>query len=288
MSSNTVKGSKKLTSANSPANALSFFVEQSIWAGVNTAEVVAIDEAGQSGTEGPAGHASATPLVCPVDGFNRTLPPASIPKMPFYRPQAGKAAIVMDPQPGDKGVAVFMKRDSSGVATGKNAPVPPGSFRRFDQADGFLFNGFLGETPEIWLHLNPASGDISLSTKAANVEISCRESGNIEIRTGSGNVNVIGSGRVTLEAPQIVLDGNARVTGNLTVEGVSRGAAGPMRTRGGIENTGGAIISNAVSLDSHTHSGVEQGGGESQGPVGGGEVEDTPGPGEMGYNAVEI
>ena len=275
MSNGKVKGTKKLSSSNTGSNSATFLVDQRLKATVNTAEVMSINKADQTGTDGAAGYASATPLVCPVDGFNNALPPATISKMPFYRPQAGKAAIIMDPQPGDKAVAVFMQRDSSGVASGKNDPIQPASFRSFDQADGWLFNGFLGVAPEIWLHLNPVSGDISLSTKAANIDISCRESGDIEIKTAAGNITADAKGDITVNAtgtatvktPQIVLDGNVRVTGNLTVEGISHGpGGGAFQTTGGINNEGGVISSNSVTLDGHTHSGIQPGSGNTQSP----------------------
>lgn len=262
-----LKGTQQLTTGNTLTNALLFAIESTVRKNVNTAEVVRIEHADQTGSGGNAGYASATPLVCRIDGFNNTIPPVTLAHLPYLRPQAGKAAIVMDPQPGDKAILVAMQRDSSGVKAGKNDPVAPGSFRGFDMADGYLINGFLGEAPEIWLHLNPVSGDISLSTKAANVEISCRESGDIEVRTGAGNVTVTATDTVTVKAPRIVLDGNVRVTGNLTVEGVSEGpGGGAFTTRGGIRNQGGVISSNAVTLDTHTHTGVEPGGGDTGNP----------------------
>lgn len=280
MSDKPVKGTKTLTSANTMANAVSFLVDQAIKNTVNTAEVVSIGSADQTGTDGAAGYAAVTPLVCQTDGFDNTLPPASIPKLPFFRPQAGKAAIVMDPQPGDKAILVAMQRDSSGVVTGKNAPVPPASFRSFDLADGYLINGFLGEAPEIWLHLNPVTGDISLSTKAADIDISCRESGDIEIRTGAGNITVTATDTGTVAAPRIVLDGDVRVTGNLTVEGRSQGPgggpavfsngivneSGGFTNAGGITNTGGVTTSNSVTVETHTHTGVQPGGGDTGSP----------------------
>lgn len=267
MSDKPVKGTKRLTTANTPTNATAFLIEQTIRDTVNTAEVVSINGADQTGTDGAAGYAAATPLVCQTDAFDNTLPPASIPKMPFFRPQAGKAAIVMDPQPGDKAILIAMKRDSSGVTSGKGDPVQPASFRTFDQADGYLINGFLGEAPEIWLHLNPVTGDISLSTKAANIDISCRESGDIDIQTGAGNITVTATDTGTVKAPQIVLDGNVRITGNLTVEGISEGpGGGAFETRGGINNEDGVIRSNAITLDTHTHTGVQPGGGDTGNP----------------------
>lgn len=264
MSDKPVKGTKKLTTANTPTNATAFLIEQTINAKVNTAEVVSIDGADQTGTDGPAGYAAATPLVCPVDGFNEALPPTTIPKMPFFRPQAGKAAIVMDPQPGDKAILIAMKRDSSGVASGKSDPVHPASFRMFDQADGYLINGFLGEAPEIWLHLNPVTGDISLSTKAANIDISCRESGDILVKTGSGNITIQagngGEGTITL-------DGQVIITRTIQVQNKNNEAASQFT--GGFNNTGGKVTSNSVTLETHTHTGVQPGNGSTGSPNGG-------------------
>ena len=281
---NHVKGTKRLTSGNTPINGIALAVEQMIRDRVNTAEVVTIDSADQAATGGAAGYASATPLVCETDAYGGILRPASIPQMPFYRPQAGKAAIVMDPQPGDKAVAVFMKRDSSIVKTGAKDSVHPGSFRYFDQADGYLFNGFLGEEPEIWLHLNPVSGDISLSTKAANIDISCRESGDIDVKTRAGNINVISeSGNVSvsasnmveikagaaivLTAPEIELNGNLTAvsgsggstiasSGGVTIlsgtPGTAIASSGPISTSSGSGTSiasGGAVTVNAASVN---------------------------------------
>ena len=281
-----VKGTQRLTSANTLTNAISFLVEQMIRNTVNTAEVVSIDEADQNSTGGPAGYADATPLVCQLNGFNNTLPQVSIAHMPFLRPQAGKAAIVMDPQPGDKAILVAMKRDSTGVASGKGNQVQPGSFRTYDLADGYLINGFLGEAPEIWLELNPATGNISLSTKAANIEISCRESGDIDISTKAGNIAITATGQVTIDVPDVICTGNLWVKGDLVYDGEATGpGGGPARFRsgiinyagginntggitnsGGIQNTGAQVSSNGKTLDYHTHGGIMPGGGNTSQP----------------------
>ncbi len=111
---------------------------------VNTAEGVSIAGADQAGTDGAVECAAAMPLVCLVDRFNEVVSTTLSSKMSFFRPQAGKAAIVMDPQPADNAILITMKRDSSGVDSGKNDPVQPDSFRTFDQADAVYERG----TPE--------------------------------------------------------------------------------------------------------------------------------------------
>lgn len=265
----TVKGTKRITSANTMTNAVSHLVEQQVKNLVNTAEVVMINNADQNSTDKPAGYATATPLVCQTDTFNNTLEPAPLHHLPYFRYQAGRSAIVMDPQPNDKAILIAMQKDSTGVVTGKNDTVQPASFRSYDMADGFLITGFLGEAPLTWLKLDPVSGDISLSTDSANIDISCRESGDIEVTTNAGNITIktasgditqSATGTSTTKAPQITLDGNVTITGNLSVQGISEGAGGgAFVTKGGIKNTGGEIISNGITLEQHTHTGVYAG-----------------------------
>lgn len=275
--SETVKGSKRANSANTVTNAVSFLVEQEIKRRVNTAEIMAVNSSDAQGNTSTGGRLKATPMVKQVDGFDKAIDTTKMPGMPFYRPQAGKAAIIMEPQPGDKAIAIFTKRDSSGLEVGKNDLVQPGSHRNFDQADGFLINGFLGVEPEIWLMLDPASGNIELSTKSANVEISCRDSGDLDIKTGSGKFTITGTEDSTIKMPNLTLDGNVRITGGLQVDGATTGEGGGpavfsngiVNRHNGIVNEGGGIRDENVTVKSHLHSGVQPGGAETAKPVGG-------------------
>jgi hypothetical protein len=59
------------------------------------------------------------------------------------------------------------------------------------------------------------------------------------------------------------------IEGNVTWAGIGQGQAGPAVFRGGIVNSEGVIKSNNVTLETHTHSGVETGSGNTGGPNGG-------------------
>lgn len=261
MSDQPVKGTKRSTTANTAVNAQAAFIESTIRDTVNTAEIMMIGQADEQGNESTGGRAIATPIVSQTDGFNNAIPTTAIPNLPFYRPQAGKAAILMQPQPGDKAVAVFAKRDSSGVDVETDKSVQPGSFRSFDQADGFLINGFLGEAPEIWLLLDPASGKIELSTKAADLEITCRESGDMLIKTGSGNITIQagngGEGTITLDGEVII---------TRTIQVMNKNDEGQSQLRGGFNNEDGMVTSNTITLETHNHTGVEPGSGNTGSP----------------------
>lgn len=275
--SETVKGSKRANSGNTLTNAISFLVEQEIKRRINTAEIMSVNSSDAQGNTSTGGRLKSTPMVKQIDGFGNAIDVTKMPGMPFYRPQAGKAAIIMEPQAGDKAIAIFTKRDSSGLEVGKNDPVQPGTHRNFDPADGFLINGFLGVEPEIWLMLDPVSGNIELSTKSANVEISCRDSGDLDIKTGAGKFTITGTEESTITAPNLILDGNVRITGSLIVEGASSGGGGGpaifsngiINKQNGILNEGGGITDVDVTVKTHLHSGVQSGGGNTADPVAG-------------------
>jgi hypothetical protein len=74
--------------------------------------------------------------------------------------------VILDPQPGDIGVATFCSRDISSVkaAAAQSAangmpiqPQNPGSFRTFDWADGVYWGSFLGPLlPAQYVQVNTA------------------------------------------------------------------------------------------------------------------------------------
>lgn len=187
----TVIGTRRLTTANTLTNATSFLAEMLIRDTVNTAEVVMVMAVDAGGPGAMTGYVDIRPLVCQTGADNNALPPATISRIPYARIQGGAAALVIDPVPGDIGLAVFCKRDSSGVKQAAQNPVPPASFRIFDQADAFYIGGFLNKNPEIWLELN--------QNKEAVLHAPTR---------------------VTIKTQECIIDSPlARFTGNVLVEG---------------------------------------------------------------------
>jgi hypothetical protein len=128
----TRTSNRRLNSGASEYNALSFMMEQMIKGMVNTAIPVRVDSCTKPGVGGAAGYVSATPLVQQRGADGKSLQPVSLPQLPFFRLQCGTAAVVLDPQPGDVGLAVFSQQDASNIEAGKTDPVQAGSFRCFD------------------------------------------------------------------------------------------------------------------------------------------------------------
>jgi hypothetical protein len=201
-------GSNWFLSGGTDYNVLAFVISQ-ILAGKNFAAVVQVNSCTNSGAVSPAGFVSATPLVGQIDGFGNVVPHIAIANLPYFRLQAGSNAVIIDPQVGDIGLAIFCDRDISLVKK-TNSAAAPGSFRKNNWADGIYIGGIIGQTsPTTYVQFQ--GGNINLHASVVNI---------------TGNVNI---------------NGNTALTGGFTVNGKN------------------------VS-DSHGHSGVQTGGGQT-GPV---------------------
>lgn len=148
-----LKSSVSPFTQSSEQNALDYLILTKILTTVHTAIPVRVDKVTRPNHSGASGYLSATPLIAQIDNEGNTLPQVSIPKLRWFRYQAGTCAIICDPKPGDVGLAVFAQRDVNAL-TGGNEPVRPDTFRVFDMSDGFFFGGFWGKTPATYIEIN--------------------------------------------------------------------------------------------------------------------------------------
>lgn len=207
----TRTSNRKLNSGASEFNAISFLVEQMIKGLVNTAIPVRVDSCTKPGVDGAAGYVSATPLVQQRGADGKSLQPVSLPQLPFFRLQCGTAAVVLDPQPGDVGLAVFSQQDASNIEAGKTDPVQAGSFRCFDMSDGFYIGGFYGQTPTTYVHLDPEKGEAYIKAPT-KITIDAPQ---IELK---GALTMGGAG----SSDTITLDGSIVTNGNISTSGEVR------------------------------------------------------------------
>lgn len=222
-----VQGLKNIYSANSDVNALDFFVKM-MQSKISTALPVKVVSTSAGGAGSATGYVDVLPLVAYINGSGNTVQPVNLYHLPYCRMQGGVAAVVVDPVPGDIGIAVFAQADSSRVSVGTSSPQPPGSFRRHSQSDGFYIGGFLNRAPSCYLELTQD---------------------NKAILHASGGVHIVGD---------TVINGNTTINGNLSVNGNS--------TMQGTINSTGDIVAAGISVDSHVHGGVMSGGGTTSGP----------------------
>ena len=71
---------------------------------------------------------------------------------------------------------------------------------------------------------------------------------------------------LTVDTPLSTFIGDVVVDGGITWKGDAQGDGGPATFAGGIENAGGDITSDGISLETHVHSGVTSGPSNTGGP----------------------
>lgn len=165
-SSNGYAGARDPSSSTSQFNALSFLVNQILNAR-NIATLVQIKAVTNSGGLSPVGFVDVVPLVSQLDGHKNAVPHGIVHNIPYFRLQGGTSAIILDPQVGDIGLAVFADRDISAVKASR-AAANPGSGRRSDKADGLYVGGFLNGTPAQYVQFS-AGGIAMVSPTAINL-----------------------------------------------------------------------------------------------------------------------
>lgn len=136
-----------------------------------TATVVKVDSVQPGGT-GPVGFLDATDLVQQLDGNNQGIPNVSMRRLPYFRLQGGANAVIIDPKPGDLGIAIFARRDISTVKKTK-AEGPPPSLRAHDVSDGLYIGGILNGAPSQYLRFLDSgielvsAGNVTINSQGA-------------------------------------------------------------------------------------------------------------------------
>jgi hypothetical protein len=226
--------------AASDYHALTFVIQQ-LLGGVATHHLVKVVSCTNNGGLAPYGFVDVIPLVSQVAGDGQAVPHGTLYRLPYFRLQGGKNAVIMDPEKGDIGLAAFCSRDISSVKANPQAAVnnpgtPPSSARKFSMADGVYFGGFLNAQPDQYVQFS------------------------------STGVTVKSPHKVRVEAPTIELVGDVNQTnGNVTM-------AQTLDVTGNIHGaatiTGDSdVVSGTIHLKTHKHTGVQTGGGTSGGPT---------------------
>lgn len=273
------KSNAKISAFGSEMNSLDFFIRALIKTMVSTSIPVRVDAVERGGEGGAALYVDVTPMVTQTDAEGNSIPPVTIPHLPYFRYQHGTAAIICDPKVGDLGLAVFAQQDCSRL-TGDTTPQAPGTFRCFDMSDGFYVGGFWGQVPKTFIHIEDEGTIHVVAPKSYHLEspkviVDCdtaqvNAKTSVTVVTQTAKVNA--SSSLTVDSPQSTFTGNVSIKKNLTVTGHISGSSG-MSISGG---TGGAtatfqgsiqvsddVTASNISLKSHTHTGVH---GETSGP----------------------
>lgn len=130
-------------------NNLAFIIQQAL-SKVQTATVVKVIACSNDGGVSPVGTVDVQILVNQISGQKVATPHVTMYGLPYLRIQGGANAVILDPQPGDIGIAVFASRDITTVKSTK-AQANPNTFRMHDFADGMYLGGLLNGAPVQYL-----------------------------------------------------------------------------------------------------------------------------------------
>lgn len=149
-------GQRTFTSGGGQYNALEFIFD-TLAGHMATSTLVQVT-AVHPGADLKQGTVDVQLLVKQQDALGNGTPHRVVYGLPYGRVQAGAVALIIDPAVGDIGVAVFASRDITAVKASK-AQANPGSFRRFDYADGmYLFSMLSATAPTDYIRLLPDGG----------------------------------------------------------------------------------------------------------------------------------
>lgn len=146
-----LKGNNNIYSKASQFNGLQFLMNNSK---KEIATALPVKVVGVQKGNGSVGYVDVLPLVTLISANDEVVEPVNLYHLPYSRIQGGKAALIIDPIEGDKGLAVFAQSDCSTVTAETTEPQQPGSKRTHSQSDGFYIGGFLNQAPTCFLELN--------------------------------------------------------------------------------------------------------------------------------------
>ena len=171
--------------------------------------------------------------------------------VPVIFPSGGGFTLTFPIADGDECVVLFNTQIDNWLAQG--AGQPPTVGRVHDLSDGIAIVGIRNNTRAL-------SG---VSTSTAQLR---SDDGTTYVEVAAGGiVNVVAPTSITFTTPLATFTGNVVIDKTLNVDNTGSSST-PCNITGAIIATGD-ITGNSISLDSHVHSGVQTGGGDTGPPV---------------------
>lgn len=241
----TYQGQRGLNINSTLHNSIAFMIEQALarTSTVKLVQVMAVN--GGGGAVAKIGTVDVMPITSQTDGIGKATPHGMIHGVTWHRHQGGNSGTILDPMVGDIGILHCNDRDVSlhkaNYADDQPIPGAPGSFRRFDMADGVYHGAALQSVPSQYTQYTSSKPNMPYDTQTMQAQV-------------AHNVNVV-KGNLTHNVNQD--KDNASKTGNITHSangGSITHTANRKNSNGGnITHTanGGNITHNAKMMDSN-------------------------------------
>ena len=204
-----IRGLLRLEDSYSEFNATAA-IFRSMLSRVATSTLVQVKKVTNDGGLAPVGFVDVQPMVNQVDGDGIAVPHGIIPNVPYSRLQGGANAVILDPEVGDIGVAVFASRSIASVIANR-APSNPSGNGRFRWSDALYVGGMLNGTPTQYMRFSPAGIEIvspmQVKLEAPDVQISC------------ATLEIVATTSASVTTPTWTVNGDQVNTGSLVVEG---------------------------------------------------------------------
>ncbi|MHA0917099.1 Gp138 family membrane-puncturing spike protein [Kosakonia cowanii] len=191
-------------------------------------------------------------------GNVRSQPLPLLVDVPVIFPRGGGCTLTFPVNAGDECLLIFADRciDFWWQSGGVQEPVDT---RMHDLSDAFAIPGPMSQTRKIG-GISTSAAQLRTDDGAAFVEVAAGHA--ITVQT-PGKLTATAAGGAEITAPEIVLNGNVTINGNLSQGMGAGGGAATMRGPVSVTND---VTAGGKSLISHTHGGVETGPGNTGAP----------------------
>ena len=234
-------GQRGLSDDTSRFNMTWFLVQQALGL-VRTATLVQVKACSNTDAVAPVGTVDVMPLVNLTDGLGNATKHGIVYGLPYFRLQGGHNAVIIDPEVGDIGIAVFADRDISSVKAAK-AQSNPGSRRRFNWADGMYIGGVLNAAPTQYIRFS--SSGVVLYDKFGNTIVT--DTHGISVTDKNSNTIVMDSSGVKING--VLFDRSQNISNVKNING------------------SGEVTFNSHTLTAHTHTQPNDSNGDTEQPT---------------------
>lgn len=214
--------------------------------------------------------------------------------VPVCFPGGGDFQLTFPVKAGDECILMFSER-AIDLWYDQGGTKQPAEYRLHDLSDGMALVGINNQQKKL-VDFNAA--DVELRDRDRTVRVTMKHDGTIENVNPVGNTVLSAAGKFTINAPggfevnapsslinsaNTTHTGNVKTNGNTAIDGTtlskgtitgqggmgisgSGGGGATVTVTGTFTHTGGSLTSNGITLHTHTHSGVQPGGGNTGGP----------------------